>query len=61
MVDDANHVTKPWGSVNSRVYDALATGALPLTNGILGSIDAFRSQLPVYSNMTGKESNDFIE
>lgn len=33
VIDDANHVTKPWGSVNSRVFDALACGTLVLTNG----------------------------
>src|SRR5690606_23910479 len=33
VLDDANHVTKPWASVNSRVFDALAAGCLVITNG----------------------------
>jgi hypothetical protein len=33
VLDDSNHVTKHWGSVNSRVFDALATGTLVVTNG----------------------------
>ena len=48
VVDDANHVTKDWGSVNSRVFDALAAGALVVTNGELGSTEVFEGKLPVY-------------
>jgi hypothetical protein len=33
VIDDANHVTKPWGSINSRVFDATSAGALVITNG----------------------------
>ena len=33
VLDDANHASKMWGSVNSRVFDALASGALVVTNG----------------------------
>jgi hypothetical protein len=33
VLDDSNHVTKQWGSVNSRVFDALAMGVLVITNG----------------------------
>jgi hypothetical protein len=33
VLDDNNHVTKAWGSVNSRVFDALAAGALVISNG----------------------------
>ena len=49
VIDDANHVTKPYGSVNSRVFDALASGTLVLTNGVLGSQLTFNSQLPHFS------------
>ena len=35
VLDDNNHVTKVWGSVNSRVFDALAVGVLVITNGTL--------------------------
>lgn len=50
LVDDANHVTKPWGSVNSRVFDALASGALVLTNGEVGAKETFGNLLPTYSS-----------
>lgn len=33
VLDDNNHATKRWGSVNSRVFDALAVGSLVVTNG----------------------------
>jgi spore maturation protein CgeB/GT2 family glycosyltransferase len=48
VVDDANHVTKGWGSVNSRVFDALAAGALVITNGDLGAAEIFDGELPTY-------------
>jgi spore maturation protein CgeB len=48
VVDDANHVTKEWGSVNSRVFDALAAGALVITNGEAGAEEVFDGELPVY-------------
>lgn len=48
VVDDANHVTKEWGSVNSRVFDALAAGALVITNGAVGAAEIFDRELPVY-------------
>jgi len=50
VVDDANHVTKPYGSVNSRVFDALGAGRLVLTNGTIGAEDTFRNLLPSFSN-----------
>ena len=49
MVDDANHVTLPWGSVNSRVFDALSSGALVITNGLLGNQETFQGKLPTYT------------
>lgn len=49
VIDDANHVTKPYGSVNSRVFDALASGALVITNGVLGSQLTFDSKLPFFT------------
>eukprot|EP01034_Spumella_vulgaris_P022401 gene22401-28523_t len=45
VVDDANHVTRPWGSVNSRVFDAIAAGALVVTNGRHGFQTIFGSAL----------------
>ncbi|MGI8890862.1 MAG: glycosyltransferase family protein [Chthoniobacterales bacterium] len=48
VIDDANHVTKGWASVNSRVFDALAAGALVVTNGAAGANEFFDGELPVY-------------
>lgn len=48
VIDDANHVTKPWGSVNSRVFDALAAGVLVITNGEAGAREVFGGLLPTY-------------
>ncbi|MBE6488774.1 MAG: glycosyltransferase family 1 protein, partial [Methanosphaera stadtmanae] len=48
VIDDANHVTKQWASVNSRVFDALAIGRLVLTNGSLGNDEIFDGQIPEY-------------
>lgn len=48
-IDDANHVTKPWASVNSRVFDALAAGSLVLSNGVEGAQEVFGGALPTYS------------
>jgi O-antigen biosynthesis protein len=50
VIDDANHVTKPWGSVNSRVFDALAAGCLVVTNSAAASADGFDGELPVYTS-----------
>jgi GT2 family glycosyltransferase/spore maturation protein CgeB len=50
VIDDANHVTKPWGSVNSRVFDAIASGCLVITNSRSASDDAFDGELPSYSS-----------
>jgi GT2 family glycosyltransferase len=50
VVDDANSVTKEWGSVNSRVFDALVAGALVITNGETGAAELFDQQLPTYKS-----------
>lgn len=50
VIDDANHVTISSGSVNSRVFDAIAAGALPVTNGLIGAREAFGGALPTYSS-----------
>lgn len=49
VVDDANSATKQWGSVNSRVFDALAAGALVITNCVEGPQTLFDGLLPTYS------------
>ncbi len=55
VIDDANHVTKLSGSVNSRVFDALASGALVLTNGAIGSREVFSGKLPVFQSASELE------
>lgn len=53
VIDDANHVTKPYGSVNSRVFDAIMSGALVITNGVEGSNELFNGELPYYESQNG--------
>jgi hypothetical protein len=50
VLDDANIATREWGSVNSRVYDAIACGALVISNGLLGNIEVFNGSLPSYQS-----------
>jgi len=50
VVDDANSATKSWGSVNSRVFDAIAAGTLVVTNGEAGAAEVFGDLLPTYGN-----------
>ncbi|KQY45714.1 glycosyltransferase [Rhizobium sp. Root483D2] len=48
VIDDCNSTVKEWGSVNSRVFDALAAGVLVISNGRVGSDEVFNGDLPVY-------------
>lgn len=50
VIDDANTATKAWGSVNSRVFDAIASGALVITNGTLGNDEVFAGLLPTFDS-----------
>lgn len=50
VIDDANNATKRYGSVNSRVYDAIAAGAMVITNGNLGAEEIFGGELPVFKS-----------
>ncbi len=50
VIDDVNLGAKNFGSVNSRVYDALATGALVITNGKIGAEETFKDKLPVWKS-----------
>jgi hypothetical protein len=50
LIDDANSATKQWGSVNSRVFDALASGLLVITNGKIGTDEVFGNLLPTYES-----------
>lgn len=48
VIDDANNLTIGWGSVNSRVFDALGAGTLVLTSGVLGAEEVFGELLPTF-------------
>lgn len=50
VVDDAAISTKACGSVNSRVFDALAAGAVVVSNGALGVHDLFDDAFPTWSD-----------
>jgi spore maturation protein CgeB len=50
VVDDAASSTKACGSVNSRVFDALAMGAIVVSNGSLGVQDLFDASFPTWSD-----------
>ena len=56
VVDDANSVTKDWGGVNSRVFDAISAGALVITNSRRASEDAFDGKLPWFEDRDGLEA-----
>ena len=58
VIDDANHVTKEYGAVNSRVFDALAAGVLVLTNGVSGAEETFKGVLPSFN--TPKELDELL-
>lgn len=51
IIDDANHVTVKYGSVNSRVFDAISMGKLVITNGTLGNKELFDGLIPEYHSM----------
>ncbi len=48
VLDDTAGPTLPFGFVNARVFDALATGTLVITDNIAGSEDIFGGALPAY-------------
>ncbi|MEO1337479.1 MAG: glycosyltransferase, partial [Myxococcota bacterium] len=50
VVDDCIEQCRPWGSMNSRVFDALASGALVVTNCAIGSEELFDGRLPTYDS-----------
>ena len=50
VLDDATASTKKTGSVNRRVFDALAAGCLVLTNNEAGAKETFEGKLPVFQN-----------
>ena len=48
VIDDANHVTRKYGSVNSRIFDSIASGKLVITNGSIGNTELFNNEIPEY-------------
>lgn len=48
VVDDLNHTTLPYGSANSRLFEALAAGAIPVTNSRLGLGELGLEGVPSY-------------
>lgn len=63
VVDDANSSIINWGGINSRVFDALAAGALVITNSKIGSEELFEGLLPCYESAEDltKKINYFLE
>jgi len=59
VIDDANRVTKDYGAVNSRVFDAIASNALVITNGEKGAKETFKGKLPYFTSK--EELNNLIE
>lgn len=50
VLDDLNHTTRPYGSVNLRLFESLASGAMPVTNSRLGLAELGLEDVPVYSD-----------
>lgn len=48
VVDDTNHTALPWGSLNSRVYDALASGCMVVTDNAEGVEEIFKGLVPSF-------------
>jgi GT2 family glycosyltransferase/spore maturation protein CgeB len=52
VIDQAHESASRWGGTNSRVFDAIAAGCLPLTNSAASSIADFDGLLPVWNTET---------
>jgi spore maturation protein CgeB len=50
VLDDTQGPTLPYGAVNARVFDALASGTLPITNCREGVHELFDEQFPVWDS-----------
>lgn len=59
VLDDATMPTIKFGAVNSRVFDALASGTLVITDGVKGAEETFCGMLPTFSSK--EELNKKIE
>jgi O-antigen biosynthesis protein len=49
-IDDAAISTKPYGSMNSRVFDALATGTIVVTDNVMGARELFDEDFPTWTD-----------
>jgi hypothetical protein len=49
VLDDSNWTTVGWGAVNSRVFEAIAAGALPVTNSPRGLDTLGLADVPTYA------------
>ncbi|MDQ2103335.1 glycosyltransferase family protein [Azospirillum isscasi] len=49
VIDDSHPVTREWNSLNSRVFDALGSGTLVVTNCRGGAEELFGDLLPTFS------------
>lgn len=50
VVDQAASHTRAYGSLNARVFDALAAGALPVTDQVAGARELFGDRLPTWES-----------
>jgi spore maturation protein CgeB len=51
VLDDHNHVTKPYGMINSRVFEAMACGSCVVTNAVKDIFTIFPEEaISVYRN-----------
>ena len=50
LIDDTAGPTLPYGAMNSRVFDALASGTLVITDNVVGADELFEGRLPCASD-----------
>lgn len=50
VIDDSHPVTRDWNSLNSRIFDTLASGTLVVTNCRGGVDELFDGRLPTFSD-----------
>jgi spore maturation protein CgeB len=56
VVDDTAHPTRPYGAVNSRLFDAVAAGAVVITDNAAGARELFGVDLPAWSDAADLEA-----
>ena len=57
MVDDSGAHARPYGAVNSRVFDALACGAFVVTNDAEGVAGLFGDGFPTWSDAASLQAH----